>query len=300
MSRPAGTVSSVTPSVAAPEDGVLAAFGVTDGPVALPGGRGGTWRAGRLVLKRVEFLPETLWRAEVLTGIADTTDFRVARPVRAFDGAWVVQGWEACELVAGEPDVSRPDDVLRAGIAFHAAVTHLSRPAFLDLRDDPWADGDRMAWEELPIRAGPAALDLLTPLIRARRPVDLTAQAVHGDLPGNVMFSAGLPPAIIDWSVYWRPASWASAVAVADALCWYGASASLAARWSHQPAWGQMIVRALIYRIATDDANLGPAGWTPDHIDAYRPAVGLAVTHADHECSDPRRSGCEPGRGLAL
>ena len=231
----------------------------------------------------MEFLAETLWRAEALTGLADSTDFRIAQPIRARDGAWVVQGWEACQLIAGEPDVSRQGDVLRTGIAFHAAIAHLPRPAFLDLRDGPWAYGDRVAWEELPIRTSPAALDLLTPLMRTRRPVDLASQVIHGDLLGNVLFSAGLPPAIIDWPAYWRPPSWALAVAVADALCWYGASPDLAARWSHQPAWGQLLVRALIYRIATHDAARGPAGWAPDQIAAYRPAVNLAVTYADHQ-----------------
>jgi uncharacterized protein (TIGR02569 family) len=128
-------------------------------------------------------------------------------------------------------------------------------------------------------------LDLLAPLARTRRPVDLRSQVVHGDLPGNVLFAAGLPPAIIDWPAYWRPASWALAVAVADALCWYGASPDLAARWLHLPAWGQMLVRALIYRIATHEAAFGPAGWTPDQVEAYRPAVSLAVTYADHRSS---------------
>jgi uncharacterized protein (TIGR02569 family) len=249
-------------------------------PVLLPGGKGGTWRAGRLVLKPVEFPPETLWRAEVLARLPDSARFRVARPVRTRAGSWVVDGWEAAHLIAGEPDVSRPDDVLRAGIAFHAAIAHLPRPAFLDHRDNPWSHGDRVAWEELPIEAGPSALELLTPLAGARRPVDLAAQVVHGDLAGNVLFAAGLPPAIIDWPAYWRPASWALAVAVADALCWYGATPDLAVRWSDQPAWGQMLVRALIYRIATHEAALGPAGWTAGHLAAHRPAVRLAVAMA--------------------
>jgi uncharacterized protein (TIGR02569 family) len=272
----------VKSSVAGPPDAVLAAFGVTGDPVVLPGGKGGTWRVGQIVLKPVEFLAETLWRAEVLTGLRDSSEFRVAQPVRTVDGAWVTEGWEACQLVAGRPGVSRQDDVLRAGIAFHAAIADLPRPAFLDLRDDPWAYGDRVAWEELPVHACPAALELLAPLVRSRRPVDLASQVVHGDLPGNVLFATGLPPAIIDWPAYWRPPSWALAVAVADALCWYGAQSDLAVRWLHLPAWGQMLVRALIYRIATHEAAFGPAGWTPDQVEAYRPAVNLAVTYTDH------------------
>jgi uncharacterized protein (TIGR02569 family) len=278
-------ILGVKSSVARPPDAVLSAFGVTGDPVLLPGGKGGTWRVGQLILKPVEFLAEALWRSDVLTGLPDSSEFRVARPVRSLDGTWVAQGWEACQLVAGEADVSRQDDVLRAGIAFHTAIEDLPRPAFLDLRDDPWSYGDRVAWEELPVHASTAALDLLAPLVRTRRPVDLRSQVVHGDLPGNVLFAAGLPPAIIDWPAYWRPASWALAVAVADALCWYGASPDLAARWSHLPAWGQMLVRALIYRIATHEAAFGPAGWTPDQVEAYRPAVSLAVTYADHRSS---------------
>ncbi|HEY4454943.1 MAG TPA: TIGR02569 family protein [Pseudonocardiaceae bacterium] len=254
---------------------MLAAFAVGDAPVQLSGGQGRSWRAGRVILKPVEFLAEALWRAQVLDKLAESTEFRVARPVRAADGAWVVDGWEASLVVEGEPDVRRQDDVLRAGIAFHAAVAELPRPAFLDHRTDPWAMGDRAAWGS--VDGSAVAMALLASLIEARRPVDLAAQVVHGDLAGNVLFADGLPPAVIDWSVYWRPTSWASAVAVVDALCWYGAEPELAARWAHLPEWGQMLVRALIYRIVTHDRTFE---WTSDQIDAYRPAIELAVGYA--------------------
>lgn len=249
------------------------AFGVLDPPVPLPGGKGGTWRAGDLVLKPVEHRPETLWRAEVLDRLPEDPAFRVARPVRALTGEWIVDGWEAARFVPGEPDVTRPDDAVRAGIAFHAAVAHLARPAFLDSRDDPWSQGDRVAWEESPLEASPTAMTLLRPLAGARRPVGLPSQAVHGDLPGNVLFAPGRSPAVIDWPLYWRPPSWASAVAVADALCWYGAPPSLAARWSHLPEWRQMLIRALIYRIVTHDRTSGLSG----HLDAYRRAMRVVL-----------------------
>ncbi|TCO54329.1 TIGR02569 family protein [Actinocrispum wychmicini] len=252
-----------------------AAFGVKDDPVLLPGGKGGTWRAGHLVLKPVEFPAETHWRAQVLDELPDSAEFRIARPARTQDSAWIADGWEATCLVAGAPDVTRQDDVLRAGIAFHAAIAALPRPDFLDLRADPWSYGDRVAWDELPVDASPAAMELLAPLLRARRPIDLVSQMVHGDLPGNVLFADGLPPAIIDWPAYWRPTSWASAVAVADALCWYSASPDLLARWSHLPEWGQVLVRALIYRIVTHDKAFGLAGWTRQQIRAYRPVIDL-------------------------
>lgn len=260
-----------------PPASVLQAFGITAEAVALPGGKGGTWRAGEVVLKPVEFAPETRWQADVLSTLPRSEHFRVARPIRAADGDWIADGWEASSLVVGETDVSRQDDVLRAAIEFHHAIAALPRPAFLDDRDDPWSIGDRVAWEELPLQLSPAADPLVQPLIEARRPVDLPSQAVHGDLPGNVLFADGLAPAIIDWPLYWRPPSWALAVAVADALCWYDAGPDLAIRWSHLPEWGQMLIRALLYRLATDEASTGPTCWTPTHLNTYQPAVAVAV-----------------------
>lgn len=251
-----------------PPEPVLAAFGAGEGAVPLPGGKGETWRAGAMILKPAEFAPETRWRAEILAALPESPHFRLAHPVRARDGSWTADGWECSRFVPGEPDLTRIDDVLHAGIAFHAAVAHLPRPDFLDVRDDPWTTGDRAAWGA--VHGSAPVMALLTPLVEARRPGDLPGQAVHGDLPGNVLFAAGLPPAIIDWSVYWRPAPWAAAVAVVDALCWYGAARDLPARWSQLPEWGQMLLRALIYRIVTDDIAFGPDGWTPDRLRVYR------------------------------
>ncbi|WP_405063461.1 TIGR02569 family protein [Kribbella sp. NBC_01505] len=266
-----------TPSTHRPSASVIDAFAVTDEPVLLSGGRGGTWQAGDVILKPVDYAPETIWRSEVLETLPASEYFRVARPIRAADGMWIAEGWEASQVVGGATDVSRQDEVLRAGTEFHRAIAAVERPAFLDIRQDPWSTGDRVAWEEAPFSFGPAADPLIQPLINTRRPVDLASQAVHGDLPGNVLFADGLPPAIIDWPVYWRPPTWALAVAVVDALCWYDATPDLADRWSHLPAWGQMLVRALVYRIATDEAVGGPTCWTTDRLNAYQPAVDLAV-----------------------
>jgi len=36
-------------------------------------------------------------------------------------------------------------EVKAASDAFHRHLRHLPRPAFMDIRDDPWAFGDRLA-----------------------------------------------------------------------------------------------------------------------------------------------------------
>ena len=261
-----------------PSRQVLEAFNLTEPPFRLAGGQGETWCSGAVVLKRAD--AEATWRAEVLSALPESGDFRVARPVRAGDGAWVAFGWEASELLVGATDVRRQDEVLTAAAAFHEAIAELPRPEFIDTRQDPWADGDRVAWREQSVDGSPAYVELVGPLVAAWRPVDLVAQVVHGDLPGNVMFADGLPPAIIDWPVYWRPPSWAAAVAVADALCWYGAEPELAARWAEQPEWGQMLVRALIYRMTTDDLAGGAATWTDARRASYAPVIELALSYA--------------------
>ncbi|WP_328999614.1 TIGR02569 family protein [Kribbella sp. NBC_00709] len=261
-----------------PSTEVLDAFGLAEPAVLLPGGQGETWRSGDVVLKRA--VSESAWRAGVLAGLPESEEFRVPRPVRSRTGEWVAFGWEGTELLAGATDVRRQDEVLRAAEAFHATVAGLPRPDFLDALDDPWSNGDRVAWGEQSIDGSPAYVELAGPLVAAWKPVDLVAQVVHGDLPGNVMFADGLPPAIIDWPVYWRPPSWASAVAVADALCWYGAEPALAARWSHLPEWGQMLIRALLYRMTTDDLAGGAATWTEARRSGYAPVIELALSYA--------------------
>jgi hypothetical protein len=82
---------------------------------------------------------------------------------------------------------------------------------------------------------------------------------------------------VIDWPPYWRPAPWALAVAVVDALCWYDAGPDVVRRWSHLPDWGQLLLRALIYRIATRDAAFGPDVEAREPNRTYRRVVALAL-----------------------
>jgi hypothetical protein len=77
-----------------------------------------------------------------------------------------------------------------------------------------------------------------------------------------------LKPSEGEAETVWPPA-WASAVAVVDALCWHGVHASVVDRWAHLPDWRQLLIRALIYRIATDSS------FEPH--EAYRPVVDVVV-----------------------
>ncbi|MEW1546379.1 TIGR02569 family protein [Streptomyces tsukubensis] len=275
----------------APPAAVLAAFGSAEPAEPLSGGQGTAWRCGALVLKPVALASETPWRAGVLCHLPDGDGFRVARPVPAADGSWSSGGWEAWRWLPGTADPYRPDEVIRAGAAFHAAVAGLPRPRFLDVRDDPWARADRLAFGESESEGNgdgesdgdgaagsaerPGAV-LLKPLLAERRPVSAPSQLVHGDLLGNVLFTPDAPPAVIDWALYWRPEAWAAAVVAVDAVCWWEAGAPLLERWSGLPEWRQMLLRALVFRIA---AHTGPLSGAQEG--AYARAADLVLATAE-------------------
>lgn len=233
---------------APPSADVLAVFGAAGAPVRLPGGRGGSWRAGDLVLKPVDTDLEGLrWEEALLAPLRAHPDVRLEPPLRSRSGDLVVDGWTACRHLPGTTGGAPWTAVVEAGRRFCAAVEHAPRPPHLRRRDDPWARADRVAWEEED--GVPAALHALAAL---RRPLRLPAQLVHGDLTGNVLMHPGLPPAVIDLSPYWRPVEWGTAVVVADALVHHGAGPELAARLLPGPEGGQLLVRALLFRGMTE------------------------------------------------
>ena len=127
----------------------------------------------------------------------------------------------------------------------------IPRPRFLDGRSNEWAIGDRVAWGEIPCGDFPA-VGHLPALAEAVRPLAAPNQLIHGDLSGNVLFHDQLAPAIIDFSPYWRPAAYASAIVVADALLWEDADGQVLDLVSNIDNFGQFLVRALIFRLVTD------------------------------------------------
>lgn len=203
-----------------------------------------------------------------------SSEFRTPRPIRSQSGQWVVDGWEAWQWVPGAANETRVSDVITAGEAFHRAIAGLERPAFIDTADDPWARSDRMAWEEEPLPSDP----MLDRLAAQFRPVESPPQVIHGDLLGNVLFAEGAPATIIDWAPYWRPVGLGSAIAVVDAICWHGVPIESASELGQGVAeWGQLLVRALSFRIATLHL-LG--AWNPGLSERHARVVDVLVALA--------------------
>jgi len=195
--------------------------------------------------------------------------FRAAPPIATEGGELVCAGWTAWRNVTGTHAPARWLDIIAAGDAFHAALAEVPRPAFIDRRTHPWAIADRVAWGEVD-PAGLPPVKHLARLQAAVRPVTARAQIIHGDLTGNVLFAPDLPPAIIDFSPYWRPPAFASAVVVADALVFEGAGPDLVtAAGGLDDHFDQYLLRALIYRVVADRLFRLQEPIRPDADDPY-------------------------------
>ena len=261
---------------------VLAAFGALAEPQPLAGGQGSAWRSGDLVVKPLDWAmsPEELeWQGAVLGAVREE-GFRVPRLRRAHDGAALVDGWCAWEHVEGRHEDGRWAEVIAVGERFHAALDGVPRPALIDARTDHWAIGDRVAWGEVPAVEF-AHVKHLPRLMAALRPTDAPSQLVHGDLTGNVLFAPSLPPAVIDFSPYWRPTAFSSAVVVGDALSWEGADESLLGAVGHIAAFPQFLLRALVYRIVVDALFRHGEPDRPDADDCFLGPVELACRLAE-------------------
>src|SRR3954451_8777960 len=240
-----------------PSRAVLQAFGLRGTPTPLPGGRGAAWLVDDAVVKPAEVSPEQLeWEATELA-TRRIEGVRLSTPLRSNDGAWVVDGWSATRRVAGAHAPGRWREVVAAGWRLHDALRDVRRPAFLASRTDRWWLADRIAWGEEEISSG-RSNDLIDQVAAWRRSIDSAPQLIHGDLTGNVLFEPGLPPAVIDLSLYWRPAGYAVAIVVVDGLVWEAAGPDVVSLGADVPEFGQLLVRALLFRLVVDLIDAGP------------------------------------------
>ncbi|MEP7177656.1 MAG: TIGR02569 family protein [Pseudonocardiales bacterium] len=262
-----------------PSSGTARAFAAAGEPIPLGGGQQTAWRVGSTVFKRADTAPEVLtWLEQLLTSLDGRSDFRVAPPLRSTSGSLIVDGWTAWRYEPGQFVARRWAEIIEVSRDFHPAVAAVPRPRFLDRRDDNWAVADRVAWGEVTAE-NYAGVNHVAALSAALRPIEAAQQLIHGDLTGNVLFSDGLPPLVIDLSPYWRPPTMAAAIVVADALVFEGADRKLVDRMMFAlPDFDQFLLRALIYRTVTDWLANRDRATTAD---PYRAAVDLTLSLAD-------------------
>ncbi|MCC6179646.1 MAG: phosphotransferase [Chloroflexi bacterium] len=258
---------------AEPGPRILDAFGRSGQPLLLPGGSRPVYRVGDLVLKRLsrgalehnrswELFP---W----LAGVLDTlphAGFRVARPVRTRDGAWMTDdGWTASAYLVGRHATA--DDVpacIVAIQALHAALAEAPKHPLLDRNESIFGRADRACWGARPAGVPTQVAPLVDALYAIRQPIDaLDEQVIHGDLnPENVLVAPGLPPAFLDVAPFWRPPGFALAMFAN----WIGprrGDVSVLRYFAGQPHFDQLLIRAAIRMllVMTDDLENFEGSW---------------------------------------
>lgn len=199
--------------------------------------------------------------------------FRVARPLAAIDGRFVVSGWSAWRWIDGCHADDRWEEVVALSERLVRVLADRPRPAFLEGLDDPWIRAGHVAFGRAPVDPYRHRADVAALLPVLRPMAETTSQLIHNDLAGNVLFDDPRPPAVIDFTPAWRPAGYQTAVVVADALLWHGAGPALAERAAALVEdFDQLFARALLFRLVVD------AIFRPDDPGCtYLPAVGHAV-----------------------
>ncbi|KAK0720134.1 hypothetical protein B0H67DRAFT_176996 [Lasiosphaeris hirsuta] len=216
----------------------LTAFGLDlDGvPVAILGGRGLCYRVGNALLKPCDDIAESQWVSEISTTLLNLspTAYRLPIPLPTISDVinFTFDGWSASSFLPGAPAPKRFLDLFVASRALHddLAVIVKEKPLAVQNRAfNRFDEADRVTWGEKTLdeaqKVDQEMLAQLQPILdqlgRAWRPLPfLPCQVIHMDLLGNALFQDGSPPGIIDLTFYWRPALYAEAVVVADALAW--------------------------------------------------------------------------------
>jgi uncharacterized protein (TIGR02569 family) len=257
-----------------PPGDVLRAFGATDIPSRLSGGQRQNYRSGNVVLKPAKDDAETSWIAEFYLTV-DCDGFRLPKPIRSKGGVFFCGGWQAWEHLEGRHERGRWIEEIEICHRFHRAIAGISRPAYFDRREqNPWVIADKVAWDEAEIEHHPRIAPVVAQLRKCLRVVDVKSQLIHGDFGGNVLFSDEHPPAIIDFSPYWRPVAFAIGVVIADAIVWEGADESLIEAGDRFDNFYQNLVRAELRRVIELETLHQIYGWEMiEQIDAHLPLI---------------------------
>lgn len=232
-----------------PNIDVLKAFGLSGEPRRLSGGQGTTYRFGNAVLKPIDNIDEASWVADLNTRLVSDA-FRVPKPIKADNGSWVWKGWIASEFIEGAHEKNLYTEAITISQEFHGALKSILKPSFIDQKDNVWAVADRIAWGEQPFPDFALTAKYFQKVSSLFKPIESPCQLIHGDWGlGNILFTKDDKPAVIDFSPYWRPADFAIAIMIIDALAYENARPTIVDLCAQIKQFDQLLLRALTRRI---------------------------------------------------
>ncbi|HDD56061.1 MAG TPA: hypothetical protein ENG59_07465 [Chloroflexi bacterium] len=262
---------------------VLDQFNIQGEAVPLPGGQETTVQYEDIVLKPCENTGEWTGLAPILSQL-EPDGYRIAMPVQAQDGQWVVDGWLATQFIEGTPGYAgNEEEALTACRYFHRDLNQVYSshecPDWLTSEDSIWRKADKLAWGEVPLTDEfDVVCEFLNPIVEGITPIDLPNQITHGD-PGhdNVLFAPNQAPAIIDIEPYWRPSGYALAMMLADGIAWEGSKPSTLTLAQDEPYIGQLLLRAIMFRLTVSVLGSGPESLARKY-SVYEPVLQWAFT----------------------
>lgn len=260
-------------------------FGASGQAISLPGGQGTSFRYDNIVLKPCDDPTEWTGLAPLLSKLCPD-GYRIAKPVQALDGRWVVDGWLATYLVEGASGYAGSEkEALSACLRFHQDLSDVykstDRPNWLGCIPTIYRKADQLVWGELHMdgELGKDICKILNPIAEALSPIKLPNQITHGDPGGeNVLFAENLDPAIIDIAPYWRPAGYAMAMMLADGIAWEGSKRSILELAQDEPHICNLLLRAVMFRLIVSVLWRGAASLSRNY-SAYEPVMQWAFAH---------------------
>ena len=233
----------------APAKEILEAFRLAGRPVRLSGGGGKAYRVNDAVLKQTSDEQMMSWLAEITENL-NSERFRVPKPLKSRENAWVYKGWIAHRFEEGRHNEEKYAESIMVCRDFHKTIADVPKPDFFDSRTDVFHLADKMAWGEMPLPDFYLTNEPLKKLFGSMQNLDLPKQLIHGDWgPGNILFHDQLVPAVIDISPYFRPADFPIPVMMIDALADGSASAAILDLGKDIKPFDQLLRRALARRI---------------------------------------------------
>jgi uncharacterized protein (TIGR02569 family) len=224
-------------------------------PVVLIGIDLKTYRSGNIVLRNLGESRQDagIWHAEFFSQIQEN-GFRISRPIRASDGSWTVRGWVAEQFLEGRHATKGDvDSIINAATHFHEAIAGTPLPEYRKKYQTIWDRADQWAWSEAPKDIDPKLYALASELEDLKKPVTVTDQLIHGDLNlNNLLISDSLPPAVIDFTPYFRPAEFALAV-TAYWVGPYTGDIKILNKFKDIKEFDQMLIRAGLRSMLTQE-----------------------------------------------
>ncbi len=235
-------------TIISPPEDVLKTFNLSGRVKRLNGGQESNFLVKDVVLKKVENAEELLWIAKTLENITNKK-LRLQKYLKSKNNKYIEKGWSAYKFLEGKHYNKNWKRKKEVSELFHNIFKDIKKPGFINNRINPWSLADKMTWGEIPIKIHPKIRPYADNLVKHISPIKLKSQVIHGDIQGNILFSKGKSPAVIDLSLYWRPADFALAVMVVDALVWEDASRNILKLFKGKKEFTQLLLRAELRRI---------------------------------------------------